>query len=306
MITGRSVRSGGLADLMTPQLPPPPSQFGAEYAPYDEVLLTALAPDAADRWPDVAAFANALKAAHLAATGQSTVLMKAPRPTRQRGRAALVVAVVATAAVVGAGVGVYSLVDTSGGQRASGTTTPSGTPTFPVQRDVSYPALGAVKLTMRHKVVALNGSVWSYQVPAGWLPEDPHTGLEIPAKQVDTQATVVWRPPHPPPIGGYLLRFDALNATQTPQDLRQKLLSDLQAPTSVNVHNLTVLQNRPDNGLWFTYIDGVGHLRYNFFRWLSAPSGLAGLQASVAGRQSDVTGLEALLDAVMSTAYPVN
>ena len=303
MITGQPVRSGGLADLTSLQLPSPPSTYGREFAPYDEVLLKALAPKPADRWPDVESFAHALETAHLAAMG-STVQLQAPRARRRTGRIA--VAVVAAVAAVGAGVGIYALAGTGGDQRASGSTSPSASPTYTVVPDVSYPALGPVKLTVRHRVVAANGSVWSYLVPAGWTPEDPHTTLTIPAAQVDKRASIVWRPPHPPAIGGYLLRFDALTATQTPQDLRQQLIMNLQAPTTVNVHNLTVLANRPDNGLWFTYIDGVGHLRYNFFRWLSVPSGLAGLQASVAGRQSDVTGLESLLDAVMATAYPVN
>lgn len=63
LLTGRLVRDGGLASLARPVLPPPPSTLVGSPAALDAVLLRALAPDPADRWPDVPSFVAALRSA---------------------------------------------------------------------------------------------------------------------------------------------------------------------------------------------------------------------------------------------------
>ncbi|GAA3664689.1 hypothetical protein GCM10022237_25950 [Nocardioides ginsengisoli] len=63
LLTGRLVRDGGIGALATPVLPPAPSRVAPVPASYDAVLLRALAPDPADRWPDAPSFTAALRAA---------------------------------------------------------------------------------------------------------------------------------------------------------------------------------------------------------------------------------------------------
>ncbi|MCW2780232.1 MAG: Serine/threonine protein kinase [Marmoricola sp.] len=63
MLTGRTVRDDGLAGLIDPVAPPPPSSLADVPPAMDDVLLRALAPDPADRWPDIEAFTRALAAA---------------------------------------------------------------------------------------------------------------------------------------------------------------------------------------------------------------------------------------------------
>lgn len=63
LLTGRLPREGGMGDLMNATLPPPPSSLADVPAALDGVVLRALAPDPANRWPTVNAFVSALSAA---------------------------------------------------------------------------------------------------------------------------------------------------------------------------------------------------------------------------------------------------
>lgn len=60
MLTGRLVREGGLADLMDAKMPLAPSSLAPLPVAVDDVLLRAIHPQAAERWPDVTSFTRAL------------------------------------------------------------------------------------------------------------------------------------------------------------------------------------------------------------------------------------------------------
>lgn len=60
LLTGELARSGSVSDLLSATLPPPPTSYADLPPGVDDVLLRALAPDPADRWPDVASLVEAL------------------------------------------------------------------------------------------------------------------------------------------------------------------------------------------------------------------------------------------------------
>ena len=63
LLTGRQVRTGGLSDLAHATLPPAPSTIADVPPELDAPLLKALAPNPAERFDDVTAFVEALRAA---------------------------------------------------------------------------------------------------------------------------------------------------------------------------------------------------------------------------------------------------
>jgi serine/threonine protein kinase len=63
MLTGALARNGSIGELLHATLPPPPSSLADLPSAVDDVLLRALEPDPEDRWPDVASYVAALRAA---------------------------------------------------------------------------------------------------------------------------------------------------------------------------------------------------------------------------------------------------
>jgi serine/threonine protein kinase len=63
LLTGRLVRTGTISELAGARLPTAPSQIVELPTAVDDVLLRALQPAPADRWPDVETFTAALRAA---------------------------------------------------------------------------------------------------------------------------------------------------------------------------------------------------------------------------------------------------
>jgi len=63
LLTGQQVRAGGFGSLAHASLPPAPSTLADVPAALDEVILRALEPDPAARYPEVAEFAAALRLA---------------------------------------------------------------------------------------------------------------------------------------------------------------------------------------------------------------------------------------------------
>ncbi|GEP33690.1 hypothetical protein NSZ01_14580 [Nocardioides szechwanensis] len=63
MLTGALARDGSIGELLHATLPPPPSSLADLPSAVDDVLLRALEPDPEDRWPDVASYVAALRAA---------------------------------------------------------------------------------------------------------------------------------------------------------------------------------------------------------------------------------------------------
>ncbi|WP_309649002.1 serine/threonine-protein kinase [Nocardioides sp.] len=82
LLTGRLVRTGTLGELVHATLPPAPSSLADLPSAVDDVLLRALEPDPEDRWPDVASYVAALRAAVPAAAGaeQLTLWQLPDRP----------------------------------------------------------------------------------------------------------------------------------------------------------------------------------------------------------------------------------
>ena len=113
-----------------------------------------------------------------------------------------------------------------------------------------------------------------------------------------------WRPGGEPDVGGFQLRFRALDPTQTPLVQRIQRLALIRHARYPGFD----LYKRTDNGLWFTYVDEHHHLRYNFWRWVPDPraDGKAGLEISVSGRKRDVPGLGALIRRAVAAARPVS
>ena len=91
MLTGQLVRTGSISELVVASLPPAPSSLADLPRAVDDVLLRALEPDPADRWPDIASFVTALQRAVPAdrpvASGEptrwqadQTMLSESPQP----------------------------------------------------------------------------------------------------------------------------------------------------------------------------------------------------------------------------------
>lgn len=307
LMTGHYVRDGGLAEVTSRYRPRPPSDHLAEAAPYDAVLLKALEPDPENRWPDAASFATALRNAQVT----STLIAPRRRHSRPRRRRKTLLACLVGVAIlaVGAAVAVPRLLPHDKSKQApqagpapTSAPSPTSTPTPRIARDVRYPALSAtIELTVKHTLVASNGTTWFYYVPAGWIASSPTTFTLLTPHQIDRQSSITWRPPNPPRLGGYAIEFQALNAVMSVSAAREQYRIELASDT--DAHDLAFQQDRPDNGLWFTYIDGLDHLRYNYFNWLATSSGQAGLRFSVVGRKIDAPGLEALLNHITQTAY---
>ncbi|HWU22617.1 MAG TPA: serine/threonine-protein kinase [Nocardioides sp.] len=338
LMTGQIARHGGIADLASPQRPLAPSEIRPELSAYDDVLLRSMERDPELRWPDVPSFVGALQAARReAASSEYAFLYETPRSAnaetvylqrtalespapsgpvtpvadepapRRRRRALWVVAacLLVVAAVAGGG---YALISANG-KDATGaqqpTTGTTAAPTFLISGDVSYPSLDLnLRLPVRHRIVSPGGSVWSYRVPAGWtasILDDSGQALPTAGQQIDQQTEVRWRPPDEPPIGGYSIRFRALEPTFTPWEQlvqRRSLLRNAHYP------GFEVYQHT-QQAIWFKFVDAEHHLRYNFWRWVPDANGNAGLEISVSGRKQDVDGLDALLSAAAALARPV-
>ena len=329
LMTGRTAREGGIADLAAPRRPEPPSTVRPELAPFDPVLLRALEPQPDDRWPDVQSFVSALREAAGPAQAQSidpvpsvvgpsssadpsTVLDDAPAVASEphtrapgRRRALLIGVCAAVLACVVAGALLVSRALGGDGGPAPTTSSPPPSAEPSIAADIDWPALGSnIRLTEQHRIVAPGGSMWSYAVPKGWVPSFLSAGRATTSSAgVDEQTEVQWRPGGEPDVGGFQLRFRALDPTQTPLVQRIQRLALIRHARYPGFD----LYKRTDNGLWFTYVDEHHHLRYNFWRWVPDPraDGDAGLEISVSGRKRDVQGLGALIRRAVAAARPV-
>jgi hypothetical protein len=182
---------------------------------------------------------------------------------------------------------------------------PSDAPTVrPPSPDIDWPALSPdLPLVPPDHVIGNQLATWRYRIPAGWtpyavcsvpgecppgmLPDDPLTPV-----QAIHQQEVRYRPPGEPLVGGFSLRVKALDnnfgfnpATMVSTKIEQfkQAFADYQR------------LKRTDSAVYFTYRDPNNHLRFDYFQWFAAaPSQVATLEMSVAGRAEDVAGLKAM------------
>jgi hypothetical protein len=176
----------------------------------------------------------------------------------------------------------------------------------PYAKDISFRPLSPDLDLPDVHTISNDLASWTYHVPHGWqayavcAPTDhckPPMTADTPLKpgQVDRQQEVRFRPPHEPLVGGYSLRVRVLDNTLgfNPGMMKStKIQGFRQAFQEFNVIKQT------PNSVYFDYRDEPSNLhRFNYFQWFAVDGDpTATLEMSVAGRQTDVPGLEALFD----------
>ncbi len=188
---------------------------------------------------------------------------------------------------------------------------PASSPSVPIDvtaspsvaPDIDYPTLQpGLALPVVHSI-ANDIASWTYHVPFGWtayavctatpctLPDD----AVLRPKQIDKQAQLRFRPAGEPVVGGYSLRVKVVdNLDLNPAQLVATKVVGFRQEFSDQ--DFSVVRRTP-SAVYFTYIDGEDHLRYNFFQWFAVPGHAnATLEMSVSGRERDRAGLEALFN----------
>jgi hypothetical protein len=173
-------------------------------------------------------------------------------------------------------------------------------------QDITYPRLSPdLALPLPDHTIGNDLATWTYHVPAGWVPYAVCTviGECPPPMQSDDRLTpaeaarqpeVRFRPPDEPLEGGYSLRVKVINNTQgfNPYVMVGTKISQFRES-----YKYFKKLHRTRSAVYFTYIDGNQHLRYNYFQWFAVPgSDVATLEMSVAGRAVDRPGLKALFN----------
>ncbi len=166
----------------------------------------------------------------------------------------------------------------------------------PYAQDIDYPTL-ATGLPLEKHLLGPEQNSWRFRVPKGWQIYDASEGLS-------SGLEARWRPVDEPEVGGYSVHLRVLSehgSTQAMVAAKDAALST--GPYAVA--DYTVL-SRTDNTLSFTYrTAGAQVLRYNTFRWVTAPGGgEAKVEISVAGRERDAPGLGDLLARTSASVKP--
>lgn len=196
--------------------------------------------------------------------------------------------------------------------QAAANPVPAFSPSVPIDvrtvptyaKDITYAPLPPnLSLPVVHSI-SNDLADWTYHVPDGWqayavcAPTDhckPPMTADTPLKprQVDKQPEVRFRPPDEPLVGGYSLRVRVLDNTLAfnPGMMKStKIQGFRQAFT-----DFRIIRQYP-NSVYFEYRDEPTNLhRFNYFQWFAVSGDpTATLEMSVAGRSTDVPGLEAL------------
>ena len=150
------------------------------------------------------------------------------------------------------------------------------------------------------------GQGWSYGAPEGWVAYrvavDSADDTALAADEVDAQGQVRWRPKDEPLAGGHSVRVKVVTGTET---VAERVAAKVTAvDESPDLKEVDVFDQTADS-MYFTYRDGNGRLRHNYFRWVANANGQASLEISVAGRAKDEPGLPGLLDGVSRGAAPL-
>jgi hypothetical protein len=225
---------------------------------------------------------------------------------RRRGLGVLLLAVLVG---VAGGLGVGYLRQPQAATGGSATPLPAVSPSVPVDPpattaayapDIDYPSLrpglGFADVRMGNSVQA-----WRVPFPRGWTSYDLDD-VVVPVKERSTYDELRFRPGGEPTEGGHSLRVKTTNTHLAAGLMVTTKLAALRDIPDADV----VVLGRTEDSLKITFRDGTNRLRFNYFRWFAAPgSGEATLEMSVAGRETDVAGLDDLFAAFASTLRAV-
>lgn len=227
------------------------------------------------------------------------------------GRIGAVAGGVVAVAVIGAAIGYAAGAPDSSSAGATvsfGTAAPiPAQPSLPIDPpptyapDPNYPTLQTGLGYVRETFHA-GPYVWHYQVPEGWI---GHRGFGA-----NHTPQVTWEPPDEMQpdsmLGGYQLRVAPVGGHSTPAQMIASKWAGLQE-TQADGHlsQLTRVDHgdRAGNSAWYAFRDSFGRHRLDDFAWVMNPDGFVGLEISVAGRDRDQAGLDALLAQVRDTAH---
>ena len=211
------------------------------------------------------------------------------------------------ALVLGASLGVGAAYAMRPEPDASGTPVPvpAASPSVPTDQpyapDIDYPSLGEVEAFDRYRIGnALE--TWDYAVPEGWVAYAVPGERPTRPRDVAELDEVRFRPEGEPLEGGYSLRVKAVDNHKTPTDEVIDRVAGLE-----RAYDDIDIFERTSEALYFTFRDNNGRLRYNFFRWFTAPGAAeATLEMSIAGRAADEAGMRGLFDRFALEAEPVD
>jgi hypothetical protein len=212
---------------------------------------------------------------------------------------------------LGGGAVVAYAVQPKAADAGQATPLPAYSPSLPVDPpvtpsyapDIDYPTLSSdLSMPTKHQIHN-DLATWQYHVPFGWTaygvcqtaPCPFATDEVVPDPKVNKQNQVRFRPSDEPVVGGYSLRVKILTNTDlnTTQMVGTKVIGFRQAYSN---QDFSIIRRTP-SAVYFTYVDGGDHLRYDFFQWFAAPGHAnATLEMSVSGRKRDQAGLEALFN----------
>lgn len=178
---------------------------------------------------------------------------------------------------------------------------PTEAPTEPYAPDIDYPTLVPPTRFARREI-GNDLQTWSYLVPHGWTAYDVITDAPVPVEEVASKQEIRFRPADEPTEGGFSLRVKTVD-----EHVDAARMLELRLGALEDLDDVTVLE-RTEDSLYFTYrTDEVGRLRYNFFRWFTAPGAAeATLEMSVAGRERDEIGMRGLFEQFAGGLEPVD
>jgi hypothetical protein len=208
---------------------------------------------------------------------------------------------------VGGGLGAGYLGQPRAASGGTATPLPASSPSIPVDppvteppfvEDIDYATLEPGLKLARFRMGNTQQS-WLVPYPKGWVATDVDTAEEVPRKLWPEYDELRFRPKGEPEEGGYSVRMKTINTRLTP--------AAMVAAKRVGLAKVDVVEwlSQTEESLKFTYRTTNNRLRFNYFRWFSAPGdGSATLEMSVVGRERDVPGLDDLFSAFTSTLEP--
>jgi len=223
----------------------------------------------------------------------------------------LLAAVVGVGGGLVAGWGVGQLDQTEAAAGGTASPLPASSPSVPVDPpptvapyadDIDYPPLQP-GLTLARQPMGNSVQAWVVPYPKGWQACTVLGEVEVPRKEGSTYDELRFRPPDEPIQGGYSLRVKTVNDHVTPATMvaeRIRLVTKAYGADDVDY-------TRTEDSVRFVFRDGNNRLRSNYFQWFAGPdSAEASLEMSVAGREADEPGLDALFATFASSLRPAD